>query len=104
MELSKETFEHEVIKSDKPVIVDYWASWCGPCKMIAPVFEKLSQQMPHVKFAKVNVDDHTELAHEQGVMGIPCLIIYKNGEEVTRIPGYQPEEQLKQKINSALSN
>ncbi len=103
MEVSESNFEDEVLKSDKPVVVDYWAPWCGPCKMIAPVFEKLSHELKHAKFAKVNVDENTALAQNQGVMGIPCLIIYKNGEEVERVVGFQTEMQLKAKLTKALS-
>ncbi|MBS3148424.1 thioredoxin [Candidatus Woesearchaeota archaeon] len=104
MEVSEANFEKEVLKSEKPVVVDYWAPWCSPCKMIAPVFEKLSGEMKSVKFAKVNVDDNTQLAHDQGVMGIPCLIIYKNGEEADRIVGFQGEAQLKQKLTKVLQS
>lgn len=102
MELGQHNFESEVLRSEKPVIVDFWAPWCGPCKMIAPVFAKVSESMTHVKFAKVNVDENTPLAHDQGVMGIPCMIVYKNGEEVARIVGYQPENELKKKIEAAV--
>ncbi len=102
MEVSDENFEREVLKCDEPVVVDFWAPWCGPCKMIAPVFDKLSAQLKAVKFAKVNVDDHTSLAHGQGVMGIPCIIVYKKGEEVDRVVGFQTEDQLKAKLLKAL--
>lgn len=103
MEVSEANFEQEVLKSDKPVVVDFWAPWCGPCKMIAPIFEKLSHELKHAKFAKINVDENTALAQNQGVMGIPCLIIYKNGEEVERVVGFQTEMQLKAKLTKALS-
>jgi thioredoxin 1 len=102
MEVSQDNFEKEVLKSDKPVVVDYWAPWCGPCKMIAPVFEKLSHELKDVKFAKVNVDENGMLAQQSGVMGIPCIIIFRNGEEVDRVVGFQTEEQLKRKLISAL--
>lgn len=101
--VTEENFDKEVMKSDKPVIVDYYADWCGPCKMIAPVFEKLSHELKQVKFCKLNVDGNTQLAHDQGVMGIPCLIIYKNGEEADRIVGFQGEMQLKQKLQQVLN-
>ena len=104
MNVSEENFASEVLKNDSPVAVDFWAPWCGPCKMIAPVFEKLSGQMKNVKFAKVNVDENTNLAHEQGVRGIPCIIIYKKGEEVDRIVGFQTEDQLKSKLAKTLES
>ncbi|MBW2970397.1 thioredoxin [Candidatus Woesearchaeota archaeon] len=102
MEINQENFEKEVLKSDKPVVVDYWAPWCGPCKMIAPIFEKLSAEITTAKFGKIDVDQNTSLAQQQGIMGIPCIVIYKNGEEAERITGYQTEAQLRQKIMSVL--
>lgn len=102
MEINEANFEKDVLKSDKPVVLDFWAPWCGPCKMIAPIFEKLSAEIKTAKFGKVNVDENTSLAQQQGVMGIPCIIIYKNGEEAERITGYQTEQQLKQKLMSVL--
>lgn len=98
MELDDKLFEKEVLKSKKPVVVDFWAPWCGPCKMIAPVFKKLSRELKELKFAKVNVDDQTPLAHEQGIMGIPCMVVYKSGEEVDRIVGFHQESALKEKL------
>jgi len=103
MEVNEDNFDREVLKSDRPVIVDYWAPWCQPCRMMTPVLEKLSEQMENVKFFKINVDDNTNLAQQQGVMGIPCLIIYKDGEEVDRIVGFQPEPVLRQKLNAVIS-
>ncbi|HLF54123.1 MAG TPA: thioredoxin [Candidatus Nanoarchaeia archaeon] len=104
MEVSEGNFSNEVLNSDKPVVVDYWAPWCGPCKMIAPVFEKLSGEINNVKFAKVNVDENQDLAQQQGILGIPCIIIYNNGEEVERVVGFQSEEQLKSKLTRALQS
>jgi len=102
LEVNEQNFEEEVTKSDKPVIVDFWAAWCGPCKMLGPVFEKVSQDMPEVKFAKLNVDENKDLQQKNAVMGIPCMIIFKNGEEVERIVGFQPEEKLKESIKNIL--
>lgn len=101
-EVSEDSFEKDVLKSDKPVAVDFWAPWCGPCRMIAPVFEKLSAQLHNVKFVKINVDENQSLAQRQGILGIPCIIIYNKGEEVERVVGFQTEEQLKQKLMNAL--
>ncbi|VVB81889.1 Thiol:disulfide interchange protein DsbD [uncultured archaeon] len=102
MEINEENFEQEVLKSDKPAVIDFWAPWCGPCKMIAPAFEKLSNEIKSAKFAKVNVDESARLAQQIGVMGIPCIIIFKNGEEVERIAGFQTEQQLRAKLTSVL--
>lgn len=101
LDVDDKTFEKEVLKSDKPVVVDFWAPWCGPCKMIAPVFKKLASEMDGMKFAKVNVDDNTPLAHEQGIMGIPCMVVYKGGKEVERIVGFHQEAKLKAQLQKA---
>jgi len=103
LEVNEQNFEEEVTKSEKPVIVDFWASWCGPCKMLGPVFEKVSKEIPEVKFAKLNVDENKDLQQKNAVMGIPCMIVFKNGEEVDRIVGFQPEEKLKENIKNILA-
>lgn len=102
-ELNKENFENEVLKNDIPVIVDFWASWCGPCKMMGPVFEEISKEYEgKLKFAKVNVEENQDLASENNVMGIPCLIIFNEGKEFDRIVGYAPRDELKNKIDEIL--
>jgi thioredoxin 1 len=97
--LTEENFK-AYMKKDK-VVIDFWADWCGPCKTLGPVFEELSKEIKTVHFAKVNVDDSGNLASEQGVRGMPTLILFKNGEEVDRIVGFNSKESLKRKIEDA---
>lgn len=97
--LNKENFEQEVLKSDKTVLVDFWATWCGPCQMIAPVVESLAEE-GKVKVGKVNVDDEQELAIQYGVMSIPTLIFFKNGNPVKEVVGFHSKSELEEIINN----
>ena len=97
--LNKENFEEEVLKSDNTVLVDFWATWCGPCQMIAPVVEDIAKQ-GIVKVGKVNVDDNQELAIEYGVMSIPTLIFFKNGNKVKEVVGFHSKSELEEIINN----
>ena len=93
------TFEQEVVNSDSPVLVDFWAEWCAPCKMIAPVLEQIaSEQGDNLKIAKMDVDVNQVVAQQFGVMSIPTLILFKGGEPVERLVGYMPKENLERKL------
>tara|TARA_Y100001934_G_C11789473_1_gene511989 strand:+ start:130 stop:456 length:327 start_codon:yes stop_codon:yes gene_type:complete len=94
-EYSTNDFKSEVVESDTPVLVDFWAEWCGPCKVIAPVVEELAKDYEgKIKFGKVNVDDHNMVASEYGVRSIPTLLIFKNGAVVNQIVGAVPKEKI----------
>ena len=103
-ELTDKTFATE-IKLGTPILIDFWAEWCGPCKMLAPVLEEVSTEFTgKLKFAKLDTEKYPRIAMEQGISGIPCLIIFKNGKEIDRIIGFSPKPILKQKIEKVLSN
>ena len=95
IDLTKENFQAEVTKSGKPVLVDFWAVWCGPCQMMAPILHELETEMPDVQIGKVNVDEQMDLARQFRVVSIPTLIIFKNGQEVQRMVGVTSKEELK---------
>lgn len=78
--VTKDTFEQEVLKSDKPVLVDFWATWCGPCQMLAPILQDVANEVEDVKICKINIDEEMELATKYRVMSIPTLLLFKNGE------------------------
>ena len=93
--LTKENFENEVLNSDIPVLVDFWATWCGPCKMIAPIVEEIAEENEgKIKVGKVNVDDESDLAAEFRISSIPTLLVFKNGQIVYTSVGYRPKEQI----------
>ena len=105
MHLTKENFDSEVLKSDLPVVIDCWAPWCGPCQMMGPVFEELSNDYKEsLKFTKLNTDEEGELANQYSIQGIPCLIVTNKGKEIDRIVGFAPKEQMKEKIDSIINN
>lgn len=93
--LNKENFEEEVLKSDKKVVIDFWAAWCGPCQMLIPVFDAVSEEMTDYKFCKVNVDEQQELAAKHSVMTIPTLVIYENGKLIKQVSGAMNASGLK---------
>lgn len=96
LKITKENFEAEVLKSDKKVVLDFWATWCGPCKMIAPVLEEIAEERQDIKIGKVDVDTEGELAVRFGVMSIPTLVFFENGEEKNRVIGFHTKEEIEE--------
>ena len=94
LNITKDTFQKEVLESDQPVIVDFWATWCGPCRMLGPIVEELAEEHPEIKVCKVNVDDEEELAQEYGVMSIPFVVSFKGGQVHKSSVGVQSKEAL----------
>lgn len=102
-EFTDENFESEVLQSDKPVLVDFWATWCGPCRAVAPVIEELSKEYEHVKFGKLDIDAARATAMKYDVQSIPTMILYKDGEPIQRTMGAQPKSALAKMIDDALA-
>ena len=92
--INKENFQNEVLNSDKPVLLDFYADWCGPCRMVGPIVEEIAGERSDIKVGKINVDEQSELAAQFGVMSIPMLAVIKNGEVVNRSVGARPKEQI----------
>ncbi len=104
IEVNEQTFETEVTKSQQPVVVDFWAAWCGPCRSLAPVIEQVAREYAgKVKFAKVNVDQNQALAARFGIKGIPTLLFFKDGQVIDQEVGFIPRNVVVEKVNALLN-
>ena len=92
--VNKNNFNQEVLNSDKPVLMDFWAPWCGPCRMVVPLVEEIAEERSDIKVVKINVDEEQELAMQFGVMSIPTLVVMKNGKVVNQPTGARPKAQI----------
>ena len=102
-EVTDNNFQAEVLESETPVLVDFWAPWCGPCRIIAPSLEELNDEMENLRVVKLNVDENQQTAAQYEVMSIPTLIIFKNGQPAKKIIGAMPKKRLEQEIEPALA-
>ena len=102
-EVSDTTFQTEVLESETPVLVDFWAPWCGPCRVVAPVLEEIAGEREDLRIVKVNVDDNQQTAAQFGILAIPTMVLFRNGAEAKRIQGAMPKKRLEAELEPALA-
>ena len=96
--VTTDSFEEEVLKASSPVLVDFWASWCGPCKMLTPVVHEIADEHPEIKVCSINVDEEMELAQQFGIMSIPTLLVFNQGNRIQQMVGLQPKAAIEQML------
>ena len=102
-DVTDNNFQAEVIESETPVLVDFWAPWCGPCRVVAPVLEEIAGERSDMRVVKLNVDDNQQVASQFGIMAIPTMILFRNGQEAKRIQGALPKKRLQAELEPALA-
>jgi thioredoxin 1 len=102
-EVTDSNFQAEVIEADKPVLVDFWAPWCGPCRVVGPILEEIASEKPDIKVVKLNTDENPQVAGNFQILSIPTMILFKNGAEAKRITGAYPKRKLEQELEPALA-
>ncbi|MEG2354109.1 MAG: thioredoxin [Clostridium sp.] len=102
LEVNNSNFMKEVLSEDRLVVADFWASWCGPCKMLSPVLEEISSEMKNVKFVKINIDENPSLAQQFRIASVPTLMVFKAGDLKNKIVGFKPKHEIKELVNRDL--